>query len=155
MVRTGTVAPSLSCRVCGCDLLVSGQPGLVVLCSRRSLDALLHYEDVYWACKGTCDRKLRHRARQAGLHDAWTDILDLKIPHIFLTWAIDLSNKLRSGVTFADTAFEDLKIVFAALFPHVARDMSPDEEGRLRELLEEPLRRGLASPRRLLYLVRG
>ncbi len=97
--------------------------------------------DVYWACKGDCDKYLESKYLQ--LYDnaitRWEDISDLEIPILFMQWIFTIMNLLRSGETkYTDQAFEKEKSFILAMGQKVLREMTEDEKKRADTILSLP-----------------
>jgi hypothetical protein len=135
----------LHCDSCGKDLLESlnseDYQALVALVKEwNSETGHTHILDMYWACKGECDRRLERRYRN--LHKAttsWEDISDLIIPSMLLRWIIATLNQLRAGtVSYSDKAFEKEKDFLIAMSQKVFREMTEDERNRANRIFNRP-----------------
>jgi Holliday junction resolvase-like predicted endonuclease len=83
--------PALNCIYCGKNLLDPNNLGIVVIwrrIERESEETRRRVEDIYWCCKGECDRILKHKASREGLIDGWEDIQDIKTPLVFAKWIV-------------------------------------------------------------------
>lgn len=129
----------LKCKVCGKDLLESesihGDSGVIVMAYDRQTyyDNHVHkYMDIYWACKGNCDRSLERAANSNGLSTGWEDISDLVIPYNFLKWNIAILNRIRSCTDqYEDQAFEDLKEFIICISQIVYKNQSDKDIQRI------------------------
>ncbi|MHC1761324.1 MAG: restriction endonuclease [Negativicutes bacterium] len=121
----------LKCCHCGKDLLVERE-GNIVFVEDRSGDKEI-IRDVYWACKGECDRMTGQL--YAPWMTCWEDIKDLTVPTEFLRWNIAIMNRLREhDDTYDDQAFEKLKKFLISLSQLVLRNPSDEQRERFREL---------------------
>lgn len=68
----------------------------------------------------------------------WEDIPDVIIPTVYVMRIMAVINQLRSGVIFSDSAFENQKQFFIAVFPHVSRHLTSREKERLKSLMSIP-----------------
>jgi Restriction endonuclease len=132
----------LKCGHCAKDLLETvhenAYDGLVGIVSKfdEQLGKDVIY-NVYWACKGNCDKLLQERYR--GLHGAmakWEDLSDLVIPFTYLNWVIVSMNEWHSGkVIYRDSAHAEHRQLLMALSQRVFREMTEDERKRAIENL--------------------
>jgi hypothetical protein len=131
----------LKCRCCDKNLLVSlftehNTSLISFVYQYRREESNNHYIDVYWACKGECDRILQDQV--LGRHDAttsWKDISDIAMPNEFLLWLYAILNKMRDGETYSDKAFANLKDFIGAISQKVFREVTDQERKRLREMM--------------------
>jgi hypothetical protein len=133
--------PSLKCAHCGKELLDQNVDGIIVFWKRRHQDndeGQKYVEEIYWCCKGYCDSVLSATRRARGWVDAWEDIPDVMIPLVFARWTVAPLNQLRTGITYSDAAFEQLKEFILSVFPHVARHATEKEKKRMEALLGIP-----------------
>jgi len=133
---------SLFCKYCEKDLL-DPKSGIVVVWRRFDRDEsenLIEKEitDVYWCCKGECDKILAANQRQPDYLDGWEDIPDLCIPTLYLRWIAALMNQQHRGIRFRDQALEKMKELLIILFPYVCRDQTTKEKERIGRLLMIP-----------------
>jgi hypothetical protein len=126
----------LNCKHCGKDLLdtMYEKPyeGIVVFLVDDIDEEKPMYREVYWCCKGDCDRELRkdHVTQ-------WEDIGDLIIPIYFLDWIFSHFNGLRSGDNvFSDKAFGNLKLFIMAISQRILREMNEHEKERAHSLFQ-------------------
>lgn len=129
--------PSLKCAYCGRELLDRKGEGIIVWWKRIDSEPT-HVEALYWCCKGYCDRVLSTKYRDKHLVDSWEDIADATIPLIFIRWVIGTINELRSGVTYTDEAFRNLKDLILNVFPYAARQTTEEEEAYIQSLMDIP-----------------
>ncbi|CDZ36256.1 Hypothetical protein NGAL_HAMBI1145_32720 [Neorhizobium galegae bv. officinalis] len=127
---------NLACANCGTNLLEKPGKGVVSLWQkmRESPQQKDAFEQIHFTCFGHCDDVIGKRLRADKLIDGWEDIRDISIPTVYIRWVMSVLNELRSGVTYSDQAFENLKELLLQLFPYVARHPTAAESDRLREL---------------------
>lgn len=127
--------PSLRCAACDKELL-DPPSGIVVFGRLPTKEGPIEYEDVYWCCKGRCDRSLQQMRCQAhGLVDAWEDIPDIVVPTIYLKFAMSGLNGIQGGTTkWSLSAFSSLQDVLINVFPLVARELTSRERQRVIDL---------------------
>jgi hypothetical protein len=131
----------LLCENCGKNLLLPEPSGIVVILDRVRTDYEHDpgsVEDLYWCCKGQCDRSLKAVYRRTGLIDGWQDIPDILIPIMYARFIIAPMNKMKRGVTFSDEAFEKYKRFILCLYPCVARATTEQERNRIHSLMMIP-----------------
>jgi hypothetical protein len=131
----------LSCHECGKDLLVDvhSDEGIVVIARPLSKEKDPHIKHVYWVCKGRCDEHLTDSLRARGLDTGWEDLSDLSIPTWYLRWIFTAMNRLRDGKDiYTDEAFTQWKDLVMSLAQRVLREMTEEEEVRVRRMLSFP-----------------
>ena len=130
----------LDCAVCGKDLLMDmyQRRGLsLVQFTRSSVETkVIHYDGVYWSCKGACGDAIE---RRSALGTAWRDLDALVVPSSYLDFIWVMLQEIRDQrATYSDFALEQIwKLVFA-LGQKVFREMTDEERARAaseRELL--------------------
>ncbi|HEY6803711.1 MAG TPA: hypothetical protein VI306_09045 [Pyrinomonadaceae bacterium] len=135
----------LKCKICGKDLLEAlykeEYEGVIAFAKRTSNEGKImpaHVEDVYWACKGQCDRLVESRYwERDSLICSWADISDLVIPTYFLRFVFDTMNSLKLGnKTYSDEAYEKLKTFMTAISQKVLRETTGRETDRVRKLID-------------------
>jgi hypothetical protein len=128
----------LACSVCGKDLLQdrSGVIGLAI----KFVDNKKHVLDVYWACRGHCDRvKQQEIWHSLETSTGWEGLDDLSIPLVYVRWFISTFNNLRNGdEVFTDEAFEKFKEFTMAVSQIVVRETTAEQWQRLEQLAEIP-----------------
>jgi len=129
----------LKCDACGKNLL-DPINGVVVFLENydREERRSTGYVDIYFSCKGFCDRALAVVHRKPGLIDSWEDIPDISIPTVYLKWIMGLLNQQYAGITFQKNAFEKVKQLLIAIYPYVSRELTPEEKERLKNLMSIP-----------------
>lgn len=137
----------LECSVCGKDLLPDlynnqyGSNIVFVKKIERNEDFTIEkttYEDVYWACKGECDRELEKRyVVGSGCTSSWEDIGDMIKPTVYLRYIFSIMNtyKNKSNI-ITEVADEKIKYFFTALGQKVLREMTEKERDRVKDLFE-------------------
>lgn len=130
--------PSLNCDHCSKDLLHPNPTGIIVIWQGREDDGKKHVEEIYWCCKGNCDRRLRAKPRKDGLIDGWEDIPDIAIPIAFARWVMVVFNELFRGDSYSPMAFERLKTLVLSVYPYIAREPTQRERDRIQDLAAIP-----------------
>lgn len=100
----------------------------------------VHVEDVYFACKGACDKTLQERYRSRYKTTCpWKDLSDLVIPAELLRWIIATLNQVHdSRYIYSDLAFQKEKTLIMALSQKVFREMTEIERERIAALAMLP-----------------
>jgi hypothetical protein len=136
---------AIKCDICGKDLLEAlyqeNYNGLVAQVEVRDPETgVQRVEEMYFSCKGKCDKQLENRYWQKyGAVSGWHDLSDLAIPAEFLRWIIATLNRLRSGKHgYSDSAFRKEKTLIMGLAQKVFREMTERERERVRELISLP-----------------
>ena len=132
---------TLHCDNCGDDLLHPQPKGIVVILERIRRDYERDpevIEDIYWCCKGQCDRSLKATHRNPTLTDGWEDIPDIMIPLTYARFIFAPMNKMHRGVTFSDSAFEKYKEFLLTLYPYIVRTATEQERERIQSLMLIP-----------------
>ena len=108
------------------------QANIVFAIKHDSKTDQIHVEDIYWACKGRCDKELEYYyTNELGLSTGWKDIGDLIITVLFLEWLMADLNNLREGrYIYSEKAFKKLKHFIIALSQKVFREMTEEEKRR-------------------------
>jgi hypothetical protein len=99
---------SLYCENCSKDLL-NPPGGIVVLWEEydpRNRATTKKYKDIYWCCKGYCDKVLSQKYGRERLTDGWEDIEDLVVPFVYARWFVTMLNQQREGVVYSDVFFK-------------------------------------------------
>jgi hypothetical protein len=128
----------LQCVICGKDLLIE-RSGNVAFAIMR-VDDKEHILDVYWACKGECDRiKERQIFQELDQVYGWESLSDLSIPIVYVQWFIATMNNLRDGRNvYTDEAFEKFKEFTICMSQVVVRETTPEQRERIKELSQSP-----------------
>jgi hypothetical protein len=133
--------PSICCECCGRDLLNPPQGIFVVWRALSDDRPARDHVDLHWACKGACDRvisaevKARHDRK---LVNTWEDIPDFCIPLINLQRIMAHLNGIHHGDQWSSSAFDKFKTLIVAVYPHIARHATTDEEDRIKGLMRIP-----------------
>lgn len=137
-VRLFSEEPELLCFYCKKDLLRPKSRGIVVvwtISQRDNVEPLPERtEHLYWCCKDNCDAMLQKKYQRPGIIDGWEDIPDLIAPIAYLRWAMVVLNEFYQGMTYSDEAFKNMKTLLINLFPLVCREMTTDEQERIKYL---------------------
>jgi len=137
----------LKCTSCGKDLLykdISDKYGGVVVFveEKNNLEESnvnKKIVDIYYACKGTCDKNLAHYYFSLGYTNGWNDISDLIIPYKFLQFCVGVINGMRNGKqSYTDEAFEKLKHFIIAISQIVMKNQSEEDVKRIIDLQSIP-----------------
>ena len=78
---------TLNCENCGKDLL-NPKTGIIVFFEDRSGEV----NNIYWSCKGDCDRIIKPRYDTPDNIDQWEDISYIRIPTIYLQYNMSTFN---------------------------------------------------------------
>ena len=128
----------LECVVCGKDLLVdkSGNVAVAIKWENEKRYVL----DVYWACRGYCDRKKEDMIyKESGAITGWEEIADLSIPMVYLRWFISILNDIRNGRSvYTDEAFEKFRYFTMCMSQVVFKETTPEEWERIKFLTNIP-----------------
>jgi hypothetical protein len=122
------------------ELFAHEFPSVISFVQRVTDDGKHHIHDVYWACKGECDRVLEQRASRAdGYSTSWEDIGDLVIPAWFLRYVLVSMDRLRDGWDiYTDEAYKKEKYFVRAIAQKAMREMTERERERVKGLAELP-----------------
>ncbi len=139
----------LKCQNCDTDLLYKiyekNFTGLIAFVhdfQKIEDEGVIKYEDkiydIYWACKGQCDKSLENKFFQTyNVGTAWEDIDDLVMPAHFIKWVLAILNRLENKKdNYSPEAYKKLKYFIMAISQKVLREMTEDEKTRFRDLLE-------------------
>ena len=131
---------SIHCDNCGKDLLKSKEGMYVFLEeANRDYEKPSHTKGIYFSCKGQCDSILKSKYRAKGLVDAgWDDLPELTIPTVFLFKMHTIINTLLAGETYEKEAMDRIKFMFTSCFPHISRELTHAEKGRISRLMIIP-----------------
>ena len=134
-VQVAQVYEPLACERCGNDLL-EVDFGILALArpwrggdpsNRRCISR------VYWACAGRCDEEMEAIYSHEGYYTDWELIADLSIPDVFLSWFIEIVNRINEG-NVEPEAFEKIKLFILMMSQMVMRETTPEERERLQDL---------------------
>ncbi len=131
----------LKCDCCGKDLLralfTESYQANFVRCGNLN-DGKLYIEDVYCACKGECDRKLKAGAIEKGFsYNGWHDISDLVIPVEYLRCIFSITNQIKDGRTIynREESYEKERKIFLSLAQKVLRFTTEEEKKRVKDII--------------------
>lgn len=112
--------------VCNAEIIEEDQPNRVI--------------DIYFSCKGACDKRLEDKYwRDFGAITKWQDLTDLLIPIHYLKWIMATLNEIKyEKLNFSDKAFNKRKEAILTLSQVVMREMTEREVEKMRELSEIP-----------------
>jgi hypothetical protein len=129
----------LYCNVCRKDLL-KDRDGIVAFAEEfDDKKKIARTLDMYWACKGQCDRALEIKFEKRGLITSWEDISDLIIPMVFMKWVITAMNSFRQGtLVFTDPAYEKFTEFTFAVAQLIVRETTDEERERIEVLRDMP-----------------
>jgi hypothetical protein len=134
----GDLPLRIRCNVCGKDLM-DERNGIFGFANRVVEGHKVETADVYWACRGECDRLLESRFDKRGLITGWEDIDDLSIPLVFMHWIITWMNSLRKGEhKFTEKAYEKFSEFTFAMAQLVVRETTEEERERIESLRDIP-----------------
>lgn len=129
----------LECKSCGTDILkemFKNQYHANFVQIFSYVDNTEHIHEVYWACKGRCDDRLRFNLPK-GRYTNWQDIGDIIIPTKYIEWVLATVNLIKSGGnTYEETAFKKEKEFIIAVSQKVMREMTQEEKDRIGTLKE-------------------
>ena len=126
----------LTCNYCGKDLL--GEDGIVAFVQESGPTEELEVVDLYWSCRGVCDKVLSDRLTKEQV-TTWESLNDLRIPIVFMRYVIATMNNLYSNQDrFTKKAFEKEKEFLVAMAQTVFRDTTAEQEERIKDLIGIP-----------------
>ena len=134
--------PPINCDCCGKDLLVgdNDQSIYVLLTKYINMEDTKEdrtSEDMYFACKGECDEKLKRKYANEGLFDnGWEDLRDLTIPSIWIMRLMAFLNGIQRDRDMKEPAFGKMKQMFIRTYPYVARNLTTYEKERVKSLMQ-------------------
>lgn len=127
------------CDCCGKNLLLESEHGNYVLLKEEDYENdgyQKQYKDMYFACRGECDRILEDRFRKEGMfYCGWEEIDELCNPTIWLMHFMAFVNGIQKEHDMSDVAFEKMKKLFINTYPYVARHLTQKENERVKTLL--------------------
>ncbi|MBD2089515.1 restriction endonuclease [Microcoleus sp. FACHB-1515] len=127
---------TLTCEACGKPLLEppEGIVGFGFNFIQVNGQTRERYEDIYWCCRGACDRELRRRFRSQNLMDGWRDLSDLCIPSAYLKFTNSIIFQLQTGTQYSEQYHKKLEHLVIQLFPHISRELTSREREKIEEL---------------------
>ena len=81
--------------------------------------------------------KSRHEPEKR-IIDGWDDIPDLCIPTVFIKKMMSFVNGLYDGDVYEPEAFDKVKVLFLALFPHISRHLGEEDKEKVKGLMGIP-----------------
>lgn len=130
---------SINCDYCGKDLLLSKSGMFVFLKDYDSddwIDSASLTQDIYFSCKGKCDRYLQNlfyskrKLRDSG----WDDIANLLHPIWWLQNSFSFLDRSNHPMgNFTDDAYRKIKQIFVRTFPYISRELTSDEKAYVTE----------------------
>lgn len=135
----------LECEVCGKDLLKTLKDEeyrsiLAEVIWWGESQTEIHVEDIYWACKGSCDRRLEESYFQK-FHaiTQWIELSDLVIPIVYLNWLNSFFEKARQGrYIFSEKAIDKQNYAVLAIAQKAMREMTEKEFDRASTIMDIP-----------------
>lgn len=130
----------IKCDKCGKDLLeelyTQSYHGLVAEAEKHNEDGLTEIVDVYFACKGECDKALGQMILEKyDVIAGWKDLSDLAIPADFLKWIIATINQLSDpGWAYSKDALSKEKYLITAMSQKVFRELTTEDRLRVSQL---------------------
>ncbi|MBZ0287167.1 MAG: restriction endonuclease, partial [Anaerolineae bacterium] len=153
-------AESLKCMNCGDELLLEEPRGIIVVLRKIDWpdndDDLLSEDDwpvseeppiteildVYWCCKGECDKNLKRQYQllYPKTADSWMDIPNLCIPTVYIKMVLATINRLyaKERYLYTTQAIEKMKSLIAEIFPYVVRELTEKEKREVASLMTLP-----------------
>lgn len=132
--------PDLICENCGKNLLEPNPYGNVsiwkTIRQHRKDPEIDEIVDVYFTCRGNCDRILKgqFRRKYENAIDGWESIEDICIPTIYVRWLNTILTRLFTNTNYSDDAFKKTKTLLLAIFPHISRSLTLVEKEKIQEL---------------------
>lgn len=130
----------LKCDHCGKDLLTAlyseDEKALIARASKLKKEKHIVH-DIYFACKGKCDRNLDEECRSKyDTITSWEDITDLARPNFFLFNIMSLINRLNDqNYIYTEKAFKKEKKMIMAIAQKVFREATDFDKTRFNELV--------------------
>lgn len=124
----GEVEP-LTCCHCGKNILLEDNAVVVLVYEFQKEDEFTkrRVTDVYWACKGECDRALKHKYPNMRT-DFWEDLGDIKIPYLYMRWLYYHMNRIRDGLDmYTDEAFQKQMNFITAMSQTVLKETTEEQ----------------------------
>lgn len=117
----------LECEVCGKDLLklsLRRKMRSVIIFGRKSKIV----EEVHFACKGECDRRISSRLNAMGYLDAWDDLEDYCNPLIFIRRITGYINQMReTPSSYSENAHKKMIDLYMAVSQMTLRQTSKED----------------------------
>jgi len=128
----GEVEP-LTCCQCGKDILLEDNAVVVLVYGPKEDNEITrrYITDVYWACKGKCDKILMDKYSHM-ITGVWEDLGDIKIPYFYMRWLNYIINRIRDGSDiYTDDAFQKQIIFITAMSQTVLKDTTEEQWNRI------------------------
>ena len=136
----------LKCKKCDRDLLEALHDeqfigGIIAFVKPLNSDFDDHspekIEEIYWACRGSCDDSITQDYHAQRKYTSWEDINDLAIPIYFLRFVLSSMNIIKAGSKqFSDQAYEQLKDFIMAFSQKVLRETTAKEKAEVKQLID-------------------
>ena len=128
------------CDCCGQNLLSGDMDNAIYVLLRKDSDSIEDMDmttvDMYFACKGKCDTKLRTQYLSRGYIDnGWDDLRDLTIPTVWLSKLMAFLNGIQQNHDMQEPAFSKIKQMFLRTYPYVARNLTTAEKEKFNSLM--------------------
>ena len=133
----------IRCEYCGVDLIeefrrTGPTRSLLTFWHTEQPDEPLRIDDLYWTCRGHCDRSLSAKLKAEGLtYSGWNDFSDYCIPLYYARTVMTVINNVQQK-RLGTKAVDKFKTLLLATFPLVARDLTSSEKERMDFLLRIP-----------------
>ncbi len=131
----------IKCEKCNKELLSYDTNGIITFWKTYTDES--HFEgekiaDIYFACKGYCDRSLEVEYRKKYSFGGWDDISDILIPTFYLKWVMSILGSIKRKDEFSEKAMEKLRQFMFGTFPYISRKLTSKEEDRVQSLMFLP-----------------
>lgn len=131
----------INCENCGKNLLGYDIKGIITFWKSYKNPETYEgpvVENIYFSCKGYCDRQLEAKYRMKYKYDGWEGIPDVMIPTIYLKWIMSIIGSLETKEEYSSEAINKMREFMFAVFPFVSRQLTSNEEERIKNLLMLP-----------------
>ena len=129
----------LICECCVKNLLLESEHLNYVLLKEEDFENGSYqerYKDMYFACRGNCDKTIKRLYQEKGLYDSeWDSIDELCNPSIWISKIMAFLNGIQHKHNLDNIAFEKMKKLFINTYPYVARHLTQKERERVKTLL--------------------
>ncbi|HVF00911.1 MAG TPA: hypothetical protein VNA27_06165 [Rubrobacteraceae bacterium] len=124
----------LLCWVCEEDLL-GARLGNVVWAKNSDQVVTPRYTDVFWVCKGGCDKVMQAALHVLKYSSPWADVKDLKNPLEHKRWAEVTSRQIERG-EISETAAAKISELLRITAPLADREPTPEDLARFQQILD-------------------
>jgi hypothetical protein len=132
----GEIEPLYCCH-CGKNILLEDRAVVVLVYEPIEDYTRRKIIDVYWVCKGECDRTLTPRV--PGVLTGWEDFADLRIPLVFIRWVCVHMSRIQAGTDiYQEQAFAKHRQFILAISQMVLKETTETQKKRIEELAEIP-----------------